>query len=317
VGPALGGYLAGLAFGWKTTAALGAAAVFALAACTFFVLPEQRVTQVVARSVHLSERQRVPVGVLTGLVAMTGLAIALLNFPELRNVGYSLFGLAAAFAAVVGLMVVRTRNPVVAGAQVQLAQIFRSTTLWLALGMVFLFYMVPGFNTALVYQQSDVLGFSKPYIGVLGSVEGVFGVLAAVLYVFVCRKLTLRALLTSAIAFAAVSTYLYLFYSSKTAPFIHALYGSSGGFALTLVELSMMDLAIRATPRGCEALGFSLLMSVRNFGTGINDVIGTQMMDQYHVAFNTLIVINASTTLAVLLFIPLLPAAIVSTRERR
>src|SRR5262249_8012818 len=155
------------------------------------------------------------------------------------------------------------------------------------------------FNTALVYQQSDVLKFSKSLIGLLGSLEGIFGIGAAALYVFFCRRLHLRRLLVIAIAFDALATYFYVFYSSRTAPFFHALYGPYGGFAQIMVDLVIMDLAIRSTPRGCEALGFALLMSVRNFGIGISDVVGTQMMDQYHVGFNALITVNAVTTAAV------------------
>jgi len=38
-------------------------------------------------------------------------------------------------------------------------------------------------------------------------------------------------------------------------------------------------------------------------------------MDQAHLSFNTLVVINAATTAAVLLFVPALPRALVSRKE--
>ena len=62
------------------------------------------------------------------------------------------------------------------------------------------------------------------------------------------------------------------------------------------LELSLMDLAVRSTPKGCEALGFSLMMSIRNFGIALSDVIGSKMMDDYHYSFNSLVLINAATT---------------------
>jgi len=155
------------------------------------------------------------------------------------------------------------------------------------------------------------LKFGKSFIGVLASLEGVFGVIAAVLYAFFCRKLNLRMLMVGAVGLNGIVTLLYLAYAAPTAPFIHSL----SGFAVIMSELALMDLAVRSTPRGCEALGFALMMSVRNFGLGISDVIGTQLMDQYHIRFATLIMVNALFTLAVLIFVPLLPRAVLNRRE--
>jgi len=242
---------------------------------------------------------------------MAAIATALLAMADLRNVAYSLYGLVAAFAIIMVTSILPTTNPVVVRAQHQLGQIFRSTTLWMAVFLLFLVYTVPGYNTALVYQQSDVLKFGKSFIGVLASLEGVFGVIAAVLYAFFCRKLNLRMLMVGAVGLNGIVTLLYLAYAAPTAPFIHSL----SGFAVIMSELALMDLAVRSTPRGCEALGFALMMSVRNFGLGISDVIGTQLMDQYHIRFATLIMVNALFTLAVLIFVPLLPRAVLNRRE--
>ena len=76
-----------------------------------------------------------------------------------------------------------------------------------------------------------------------------------------------------------------------------------------------MDLAVRSTPRGCEALGFSLMMSIRNFGLALGDVIGSKMMDDCHWSFNSLVLINAATTAVIMIFIPFLPRSIMSRKE--
>jgi predicted MFS family arabinose efflux permease len=181
----------------------------------------------------------------------------------------------------------------------------------MAVAMLFLIYTVPGFNTPLVYQQSDVLKLDKSYIGVLFALEGGAGVVAAVFYAFYCRKVTLRNLLLGGVALNAITTLLYLGYTGTTAPIVHIV----TGFMIVMAELALMDLAVRSTPRGCEALGFALMMSVRNFSLALSDVLGSQMMDSFHVSFNNLIIINALTTLLVLGFLPLLPRAIVNPRE--
>jgi predicted MFS family arabinose efflux permease len=311
VAPLLGGYLAARAYGW--TAAIGAAASLGLAVCTFVVLREPRVDPArygeMPASAHIA--QRPPLRMTLGLIGLTALATSLLAVADLRNVAYSLYGLVVAFVIIMVTAVIPTPNPVIVRAQHQLSQIFRSSALWIAAFLVFLVYTVPGYNTALVYQQSDVLKFGKPFIGLLKSLEGVFGVGAALCYAFLCRRLNLRALMLGGVGLNGLMTFLYLIYAASTAPFVHSL----SGFAAILSELALMDLAIRATPRGCEALGFALMMSVRNFGTSISDVLGTQLMDQYHIPFGTLIAVNALLTLAVLVFVPLLPRAVLSRRE--
>ena len=311
VGPLIGGYLAGRAYGW--TAGIGALTALGLAGCTFLVLREPPVTpprRVTMEEAH-ARRVSPPMALIVGLAALTVVATVLLAAADLRNVAYSLYGLVAAFIIIIATAIVPTTNAVVVAAQGQLSQIFRSSTLWMAALLMFLLYTVPGFYTALIYQQSDVLKFSTSLIGMLSSLEGVFGVAAAGLYVVVCRKLNLRVLLMSSVVLIAGVTFLYVLYSASTAPVIHSL----TGFTQILVELAIMDLAIRSTPRGCEALGFALMMSVRNFGIGISDVLGSQLMDQYHISFNSLITVNGLFTLSVLLVIPFLPRAIMSCRE--
>jgi predicted MFS family arabinose efflux permease len=203
------------------------------------------------------------------------------------------------------------RNPVLRQAQGQLAQILRSRTLWLAVAMLFLVYVVPGLNTALTYRQSDDLHFSKDLIGWLASLEGFAGIAFALVYALVCTRFTLRALIVFAIVTNAAGTLLYLVYNAHTAYAIHII----GGAVSVISEVALMDLAVRSTPRGCEALGFALMISVRNFGIAMSDVVGSKLMDQAHFTFNTLVLLNAATTAAVLLFVPLLPRAIVLRKE--
>src|SRR5262249_56366093 len=125
------------------------------------------------------------------------------------------------------------------------------------------------------------------------------------------RWFNLRQLLTTAIAVNAIATLLYLGYGHATAPFIHAIVG----FAVIGGELALMDLAVRSTPPGCESLGFSLMMSARNFALGGSDVIGSWLIDSHGWVFHELVWLNAGTTALVLVFIPFLPRAVMSRRD--
>jgi predicted MFS family arabinose efflux permease len=125
----------------------------------------------------------------------------------------------------------------------QLLTFIKSKSLWAAGGFLALVYVSPG--------------FTPPYIGLMETIEGVAGLVGAALYGVACRRFNLRQLLTASIAVNVLGTLLYLTYGREGAPFIHAL----SGFAVACSELSLMDLAVRATPPGCESLGFSLMMS--------------------------------------------------------
>ena len=193
----------------------------------------------------------------------------------------------------------------------QLVTLFRSKTLWAAGVFLALVYISPGFTTPLLYMQTDTLHFSPPYIGLMETIEGVAGLIGAAIYGVICKRFNLRQLLTAAIAINAAGTLLYLGYSSHSAPFIHALVG----FAVVTSELSLMDLAVRSTPAGCESLGFSLMMSARNLALGGSDVIGSRLIDSYGWAFHQLVWLNAGTTALVLIFVPFLPRAIMTRKD--
>ena len=310
-GPLLGGWLAGQAYG--LTAGIGAAVLLALAFFALVAFKEQKVPPAGAVSAEELARPtyKPTLGIILGILAIGGAGTFCLATPGLSNVGYSLYALLLVFFMVLGLAMARVKNPVLHKAQGQLSQILQSRTLWLAVVMLFLVYTVPGLATALTYRQSDELKFSEEFIGELGSIEGGAGLLFAFIYAAVCSRFNLRTLMVGSIMANALVTLLFLNYTKDTAIVVHAASGSM----VVLCELALMDLAVRSTPRGCEALGFSLMMSIRNFGTSLSDVIGSKMMDQYHFTFNSLVWINAGTTAFILLFVPFLPAAVMLRKE--
>jgi hypothetical protein len=58
------------------------------------------------------------------------------------------------------------------------------------------------------------------------------------------------------------------------------------------------------------------MMSARNLALGGSDVIGAWLLDSRGWSFPELVWLNAGTTAVVLLFVPLLPRAIVDHRDR-
>jgi predicted MFS family arabinose efflux permease len=309
--PLLGGWLAQRAFGY--TAAVGAFVMIALAVFALINFKEKPVPKPGKLTDEEIARPRYKPSLAIGLGMFaigTAATVGVLT-KGMLNVGFSLFALLGVFVMVLTLAMAKVHNPVLFKAQGQLTEILRSRTLWLAVGMLFLVYTVPGLNTALTYRQSDVLKFPEEMIGTLASIEGAAGVVFAIVYAIICSRFNLRTLLIGSIALNAAATLLFLRYNHSTAYVVHAATG-----AMTVMsELSLMDLAVRSTPKGCEALGFALMISVRNFGIALSDVVGSKLMDRYHLSFSTLVLVNAGTTAGILVFVPLLPHALMSRKE--
>jgi predicted MFS family arabinose efflux permease len=312
VAPLLGGVLAKQALG--LTAGVGALVMLAMAAVALLAFRERPLDVAVSAVPAVADnrpRYRPSPAIWIGIGILAAAATTSVLIPGMLNVGLSLYAMLGVFLLVLALAVARVRNPVLVQAQGQLSQILRSRTLWMAVGMLFLVYVVPGLNTALTYRQSDQLHFSKEMIGRLDSVQGAFGIAFAIVYAIVCTRFNLRTLIIFAIVTNAGGTLLFLHYDAASAYPIHAVTGALG----VISEVALLDLAVRSTPRGCEALGFALMISVRNFGIAMSDVVGSKLMDQAHFSFNTLVLLNAATTAAVLLFVPALPRALVLRKE--
>ena len=195
----------------------------------------------------------------------------------------------------------------------QLVRIGKAKTMWAAAGFMALFYCAPGLSTALFYKQQNDLHLDTNGQGFLVFLSGVCGVLAATLYgAFGSRRFSLRTLLFISLGLGTFANLGYLFYVSVPNA---RIIDSFNGFGYTLAEVAMMDLAVRSTPSGSEGLGFSLMMSVRNFTLFGSDWFGSKLLDAYHLHFNTMVLANTATTFITLPLIFVLPAIIVNTKD--
>jgi Na+/melibiose symporter-like transporter len=199
-----------------------------------------------------------------------------------------------------------------AGIVNQLKVVLGSRNIWICSGLLFLVHLAPGFNTPLFYYKSEVLNFSKQFIGNLMILGGVMGLVGALLYPLLCRRLKLRALLYLSIASTVVTSLCYLGYVSKTSAIVIEAVGLLG---YTLAQLPLFDLAARTTPKGSEALGYAVVLAVGNLSSSLSDVIGSFLYNHYNLGFMNLVWVNAGTTALVLLVIPFLPGYLVDRKE--
>ena len=195
----------------------------------------------------------------------------------------------------------------------QLAKIAKAKTMWAAAGFMALFYTAPGLATAVFYKQQNDLHLNTQGQGYLQFLSGACGVIAALVYgIYGAKRFNLRTLLLWSVGFGTAANLGYLFYTSVGNA---RLIESFNGFGYTLAEVAMMDLAVRATPFGSEALGFSLMMSVRNFCLFGSDWFGSKLLDVYHLQFNTLVAANAVMSALIIPLVFVLPAIILRQRD--
>ena len=179
--------------------------------------------------------------------------------------------------------------------------------------MICLIAASPGFGTPLFFHQTDTLGLSKKFLGMLSLVSAAFGLLAATFYYKACQKGSMKRLLVFSIIIHALGTLFYHFYRTPTSAIaITAL----EGVTQTLAILPVYDLAARGTPKGCEALGYAVMMSVWNLTNSLSDFTGSWLFKHYNLTFSHLIWLNAGTTALVLLVVPFLPRALLAQTDR-
>ncbi|HVU53269.1 MAG TPA: hypothetical protein VHL80_21440 [Polyangia bacterium] len=197
----------------------------------------------------------------------------------------------------------------------RLGATLRSRPALAAAGLVFLVYVAPGLQTPLLYYQQDVLRFDPLFMGVLQTWAGAGVIVGALAYGVACRFLPLGVSLAAGIVLSAASTLTYLAYDSRPAAVVIHFGSAVMG---TLAAMPLYDLAARAAPEGSESFGYAFVLGMQTLATyGVSDVVGSWLYDRVHLAFKQLVWVDALSTLAALLFLPVVPRALRAGRETR
>jgi predicted MFS family arabinose efflux permease len=193
--------------------------------------------------------------------------------------------------------------------------VLRSRPALLAATLIFLVYVAPGLQTPLLYYQQDVLHFDPPFMGALQTWAGAGVIVGALSYGALCRAIPLRVALPGGIVLGAASVFAYLAYDSRAAAiWIHFVTAICG----TLAALPLYDVAARAAPRGSESFGYASVLAMQTLATyAISNVVGSVLYERFHLTFQQLVWVDGLATLAVLLFVPALPRALLAARDGR
>lgn len=155
---------------------------------------------------------------------------------------------------------------------------------------IFLYKYSPSFGTPLFFKQRDVFGWSKIWIGWLGTISTVFGIIGSVLYYKFSTKINIKKWLYWSVFIGAVTTLSYLYYTPVTAVAYDVVYSFMGMF----IFLMIMDFMARSSVNGLEATSFALLCSISNLALVASNLSGAYLLPL--VGLKWLIVLSAVTS---------------------
>jgi Na+/melibiose symporter-like transporter len=171
---------------------------------------------------------------------------------------------------------------------------------WLVAGFIFFFWFSPSFGPAFLYYQTDTLKFSQQFIGRLAALGSVSGVVGALLYAPLSRRVPLKTIMHLSIALGVVTTLGYLVYRDTiSALIITIVFGALS----MIINLAFLDLAARACPARVEATFFAALMSVYNLGIQLSENVGARLYEA--VGYEWLVWIASAMTALTWLLMPL------------
>ena len=182
---------------------------------------------------------------------------------------------------------------------------------WLVAAFIFFWTFSPSFGPALLYYQTDTLRFSQQFIGHLNALQAVAGIVGALVYAPLSRRVPLRTLIVWAIGIATVGTLAYLAYGGPVSAI--AIETIFGGVAMT-TQLAFLDLAAKTCPRRVEGTYFALLMAIYNIGTQGSQIVGGHLYDT--LGYAGLVFIAAGMTALAWVFVPFVRIDRIEARAR-
>jgi len=155
---------------------------------------------------------------------------------------------------------------------------------------IFLYKYSPSFGTPLFFIQRDVFKWGKIWIGALGTISTVFGIIGSLLYYRFSQRINIKKWLYFSVFLGALTSLTYLYYKPFTAVVYDVVYSLIGMF----IFLMVMDFMARNTIKGLEATSFALLCSMSNLALVSSNLSGAFLLPR--IGLNWLIIISAATS---------------------
>ena len=244
---------------------------------------------------------------IAGLVVALGGAYIAKHFPEHLN-----YKVAYGISSIVPItmlfylfnkfkekkVITKKRKPIGAILKKNLLKI-KNKKLILGLFFVACLQFCPSFGTALMIKVREGLKVDKMFLGYLGAMGTVLGVIGYFIYYKWVYRFNMKKLLYFMVLFSAITNLFYLYIPNKWFLFVYnLLFGAFGGITF----MTLLAFFVKIIPTGSEAFFYALVTSVSNFCGRGGNFLGGIIYDNTNYAITVLV--SSFCTLICLLFIP-------------
>ncbi len=173
----------------------------------------------------------------------------------------------------------------------------------LLMGLLFVacLQFCPSFGTALMIKARETLHVDKMFLGYLGAMGTVLGVIGYFLYYKWAYKYPMKKLLYFMVIFSGITNLFYLYLPNKWFLVIYnILFGAFGGITF----MTLLAFFVKIIPTGSEAFLYALVTSVSNFCARGGNFFGGVIFDR--MGYSVTVIVSSVLTLLCVLFIPFL-----------
>jgi len=173
----------------------------------------------------------------------------------------------------------------------------------LIIGLIFVACLnfCPSFGTALMIKARETLLIDKLFLGYLGAMGTVLGIVGYIIYYKIAYKFPMKKLLYFMVSFAGIANLFYLYIPNKWFLVLYnLLFGAFGGITF----MTLLAFFVTIIPSGSEGLFYALVTSVNNFTARGGNYFGGLVYDK--IGYNANVIISSGLTLLCLAFIPYL-----------
>jgi len=171
-----------------------------------------------------------------------------------------------------------------------LKRLFTNKELLFVALFIFLYKYSPSFGTPLFFMQRDVFNWDKIWIGWLGTISTVFGIIGSIIYYKISQKIKIKKWLFWSVILGAFTTLSYLYYTPVTAIIYDIVYSLMGMFIFIMI----MDFMARESVEGFEATSFAFLCSISNLALITSNISGAALLPL--IGLKWLIIISSLTS---------------------
>ena len=173
----------------------------------------------------------------------------------------------------------------------------------LIMGLLFIACLnfCPSFGTALMIKLRETMFVDKLFLGYLGAMGTVLGIIGYLIYYKWAYKFPMKKLLYFMVVFAGITNLFYLYLPNKWFLVGYNLaFGAFGGITF----MTLLAFFVKIIPSGSEGLFYALVTSVSNFSSRGGNWLGGIIFDRY--GYNLNVIISSILTLLCIFMIPIL-----------